>query len=68
MWSGITINERCQTITYFGIKKKILTSLINNHDIVGINRVIPVGQAIDMDLIWDGKNLINELSRIIEVK
>ena len=62
------INERCQTITYFGIKKKILTSLINNHDIVGINRVIPVGQAIDMDLIWDGKNLINELSRIIEVK
>ena len=65
---GNVINGKYQTITYFGIKKKILKTFVNNLDIAGVSRIVPVGQAIDMDIIWDGKNLINELTRILEVK
>ena len=36
--------------------------------LLGLCRIVPIGQAIDMDLVWDGKNIINELTRIIEVK
>jgi len=62
------INEKFQTITYFGIDKNKLVNLAKNADVTGLCRTVPIGQAIDMDLIWDGKNVINELTRIIEVK
>ena len=62
------INEKFQTITYFGIDRNKLENFVKNKELLGLCRVVPVGQAIDMDLVWDGKNLINELTRIIEVK
>ena len=31
----------------------------------GIDRVVPVGRALDMDIVWDGYDLIGSLSRLI---
>ena len=31
----------------------------------GVDRVVPVGQALEMDTVWDGRDLIAELSRIV---
>ena len=31
----------------------------------GIDRIAALGQAMEMDTIWDGKDLIAELSRLI---
>ena len=62
------INGKYQTITYFGVSKSKLTTFANKLETDGISRIVPIGQAIDMDIIWDGKNLINELTRILEVK
>ena len=33
--------------------------------ITGVDRVVPFGQAMDMDIIWDGRNLLDALTRII---
>lgn len=62
------INGKYQTITYFGVSKSKLTTFANKLETDGISRIVPIGQAIDMDIIWDGKNLVNELTRILEVK
>ena len=62
------INERFQTITYFGIEINKLKRLVMDKKLLGLCRIVPIGQAIDMDLVGDGKNIINELTRIIEVK
>ena len=62
------INERFQTITYFGIEINKFKRLVMDKKLLGLCRIVPIGQAIDMDLVWDGKNIINELTRIIEVK
>ena len=62
------INGKYQTITYFGVTKSKLTTFANKLEKDGISRIVPIGQAIDMDIIWDGKNLVNELTRILEVK
>jgi len=32
-----------------------------------VDRVVPVGQALNIGVIWDGVNLLNRLSRIISV-
>lgn len=62
-----TIRDKCQTITYYGIdKNKIISSLINKN-ISGVDRIVPVGMALDMNVIWDGYDIIKELSRVIDI-
>ena len=43
--------------------KKILNEIPR-----GVDRIVPVGNAIDMDINWDGYNLIETLSRNIILK
>jgi len=62
------INNRYQTLTYFGLNKNILKNFILKNKLVGIDRVVPVGQALNIGLIWDGYDLNKVLSRIVEIK
>jgi len=50
------------------MKKDKFVEFINNNNIDGIDRIVPIGQALDLGLVWDGYDVINSLSRIIEVK
>ena len=59
------ISKKCQTITYYGIKHNELKDIIINSGTLGVDRIVPVGRALDMSLVWDGKDLIYSLSRII---
>ena len=61
------INAKYQTVTYFGIDPQKLLETLIEKKIVGIDRIVPIGKAMDIDAIWDGHNLIAELSRIIVV-
>ena len=56
-------NNKCQTIGYIG-NKGIFTPLLSRRP-KGIDRIIPVGHTMDFDLIWDGYNLIDIMSRTI---
>ena len=61
------ITEKFQTITQFGINSMALREeLIQNH-VRGIDRIVPVGQAMDIGVIWDGHDLIRELSRAMSI-
>ena len=59
-------DPRCQTVAYIGEKKMFMPLL--NTGIKGIDRVVPVGKTMDFDLIWDGYNLYERLTRIISLK
>ncbi len=61
------LNEKIQTITYLGYKKNFLNKLIQNNNIRGIDRVVPVGKALDLDFKWDGYNIIERLTRTINI-
>lgn len=61
------VNKKYQTLTYYGFEKEFLSDCIMREQLTGIDRVVPIGQAMDIGLIWDGYNLINSLSRIIYV-
>lgn len=61
------VTEKYQTITYFGIDPLALREQLIAAHIRGIDRIVPIGQAMDIGAIWDGHDLIRELSRIISV-
>ena len=59
------ITKKFQTITYFGIEPKIIENFILANNIVGVDRLVPIGRAFDIGPIWDGYDIIYSLSRII---
>ena len=62
------INEKYQTLTYFGLNKVFLKKFVLENKLKGIDRIVPLGQSLDIGFIWDGHDILRELSRIIEIK
>ena len=62
------INNKYQTLTYFGLNKDILKNFIIKNQLEGIDRVVPIGQALDISFFWDGYDLNRTLSRVVDIK
>lgn len=62
------IKNKYQTLTYYGFERETLTDFVLRNRIVGIDRIVPFGVTTSFSLTWDGYNLINQLSRIIDVQ
>ena len=59
------ISQKLQTITYHGVDKKKIYNLVFKYGILGVDRIVPIGRALDMGIEWDGYDVIAALSRII---
>jgi len=62
------INNRYQTLTYFGLNKNILKNFILENQFEGIDRIVPIGQALDISFLWDGYDLNKMLTRVVDIK
>ena len=62
------INEKYQTITYYGFDKEYLENFVKKNDLKGVDRIVPIGEALDIGMIWDGYNIKDNLTRIIEIR
>lgn len=65
---SVFINKSVQTLTYFGISKKTIIEFITKNQIKGIDRIVPIGQALDINFNWDGYDLNKFLTRVIDLK
>lgn len=61
------IKRKVQTLTYFGFEREDIYSFVAQVNGVGIDRIVPIGQALDFSNIWDGKNLLLEMHRLVSV-
>lgn len=59
------VTEKFQTVTCFGIDTEALRDWIISSHLKGIDRIVPVGKAMDIGSIWDGHDLVRSLSRIV---
>lgn len=59
------IDSKLQTLSYWQVKKDDLLKLSLDPSITGIDRIVPVGRALDFSLVWDGVDLFKALSRSI---
>ena len=54
-------DDRCQTVACLGDKARLLPLLQSG--VKGVDRVVPVGRTMDFDLVWDGYDLPERLTR-----
>ncbi len=54
-------DKRCQTVAYIG-DKEMFEPLIKK-GIKGVNRIVPFGKTMDFDMIWDGYDLVSQMTR-----
>lgn len=56
---------KVQTCAVFGIEEReVLNALIEYH-VQGVDRIVEIGHTLDMDVFWDGYDVIGVLSRNI---
>lgn len=61
-------NEKDQTLSYYGFTKKELSEFVLKLKGRGIDRIVPVGQALDFNEIWDGYHFLTYLTREIDLR
>ncbi len=58
---------RCQTVTYYGVKEEDFRTFLEETRPIGIDRIVPMGKSMDFALIWDGYDLIRQMSRRVTI-
>ncbi|MDR1965623.1 MAG: hypothetical protein LBQ36_02830 [Synergistaceae bacterium] len=62
------VTRKWQTMTYFGIDEGALREFVEGNALKGIDRIAPVGSALDIGVMWDGFDIIRTLSRVVDVR
>lgn len=57
------VDSKLQSLSYWGVDKAALFKLLAEPSITGIDRIVPLGQALDFNPVWDGVDLFGQLSR-----
>ena len=59
------LGPKAQTLVCGGLEPEQVARTLTRRHCTGVDRVVALGQALEMDTVWDGKDLIAALSRII---
>jgi hypothetical protein len=63
--SGVVpfLSDKDQTLVVHGIAPDEVAKLVEHLPNRSLDRIVPIGQATDFDIIWDGTNLLDLLTR-----
>jgi hypothetical protein len=61
------LRARDQTVTHFGFRAEAIRKVAEASPALGVSRWTPVGSALDFDPVWDGYDLLSELTRLVRV-
>ncbi len=61
-------NHKDQTLTLEGFSKNDVQQLIHHLNGQGITRIVPFGEALHFDPVWDGQNLFQAFSQQLVIK
>lgn len=56
-----------QTLSYIGFDGEPLREFILLNAPDGVDRIVPVGRAMDFSFVWDGRDIVREMTRKIVV-
>ena len=60
------LNKSCQTLSYLGVDPKEIEKLVLEHGVRGCDRIVPLGKTMDLSVLWDGYNMVENMSRLID--
>ena len=61
------IRRQDQTLTYFGFERAELEGFARQLQGRGLDRIVPVGQALRFGRFWDGYDLLEEMTRAVAI-
>lgn len=61
------LKKPCQTISYLGIDPKQIYNLAVNYGVRGVDRIVPLGKTMELEFYWDGYQMIDTMSRYIDL-
>jgi hypothetical protein len=61
------VQKRDQTMAYFGFSTEQLHKLVNDLQGRGLDRLVPIGDALSFSAIWDGYDLVESFSRKVTI-
>ena len=62
------VSSKIQTVGYFGISKEHLKQFVEKCLPTGIDRIVPIGKALEFSPIWDGYSLLKDFTRIVDIQ
>jgi hypothetical protein len=62
------VDEGDQTLTHWGFDPEDLRAFAAAAGIRGLDRVVPIGEALAFDVVWDGFYLIDDMLRRVRVR
>lgn len=62
------IPAHCQTVSHFGFHPDELQTCVAQYQGPAVDRLVPVGQALNFSEYWDGFDVLRQLSRLIELR
>ena len=61
------LDQKVQTLGVMGFGSDVLSRIAESAARGGVDRVVPVGAALNFDLVWDGYDLIRTLTRAVSI-
>ena len=58
-------DPKVQTVAVYGVDTSEVADWVVENGITGVDRVVPFGKTLDIDVVWDGYDLVSEMSRIV---
>lgn len=62
------VDEGDQTLTHWGLDVNELRDFAVGAGARGLDRLVPIGEALAFDVVWDGFHLIDDMLRRVRVK
>jgi len=59
--------DKDQTIAYFGFNREELQALVKAIETRGIDRIVPIGNALDFNGVWDGQSFLTSFTREVVI-
>lgn len=59
------IDRKVQTCVYYGVEREDIQKFVLDNHLLGVDRIVPVGSSLDIGVIWDGYDIVGQLSRIV---
>ena len=59
--------DKDQTLAYYGFEKPELSELAMCIQTRGLDRIVPVGQALDFSGVWDGQSFLTSFTREVVI-
>jgi hypothetical protein len=61
------LSGEVQTLGYHGFSTDQIRAILERLRLIGVDRAVPIGQALNFDTVWDGYDLIRSLTRTIVI-